>query len=246
MAHQAILAAAERRRQVVAEAGGFMRKKKNFAGKKSDLRQALALQMDRLDSLFPIWDVDGDGTISKKEFKRALRLMGVSATDAQMNAFCELCDEDGSGDLDLSELKRVLAATELPKPPPAPPKPLYLRFLSSSLEFLNTTAIQSFLYFAVVLIFQLLIDTVRLPRRIPNFPFLLLVALASPNVRRARTACKEHNLPPRACTSRAAATVRHMPHPRYPAPVTRPRRSSPRSFELAPRCSSTSAFTRRS
>ena len=163
MAHQAILAAAERRRQAAAEASGFLRKKKTspFAKQKHDLRTALALQVDRLDELFPIWDVDGDGTISKTEFTRALRLLGVSTTAAQVDAFCSLCDEDGSGDLDLNEIKQLLAATDMPKPDPPPPKPLYVRALTLTLDFLNTTAVQSVLYFAVVIIFQLLVDTLR-------------------------------------------------------------------------------------
>ena len=74
MAHQAILAAAERRRQTAAEAGGFLRKDKSRRRqlRKLSLQEALALERDRLDALFPIWDVDGDGDLSRKEVRGTL------------------------------------------------------------------------------------------------------------------------------------------------------------------------------
>ena len=91
MAYQAIVAARERRRSVAAEAGGFMRQnRKGKKNKKHDLRTALAVESERLDSLFPIWDADGDGQITKTEFRRAIKLMGVRVTDADLQAFCEM------------------------------------------------------------------------------------------------------------------------------------------------------------
>ena len=86
MAHQAILAAQERRRQTAAEAGGFMRKTKRRQGEQN-LRQALAAESGRLAELFAIWDADGDGSINRKEFSRALKMMGLRVSKEDFHAF---------------------------------------------------------------------------------------------------------------------------------------------------------------
>ena len=51
------------------------------------------------------WDTRGDGEISKAEFRKHARKLGVVATAADMNACFDSIDEDGGGTLDVEELK---------------------------------------------------------------------------------------------------------------------------------------------
>ena len=126
----------------------------------------LVAEADRLDSLFDIWDVDGDGSIDRKEFARALKLMGLRCSNDDFENFCDLCDEDKSGTLDLEEIRGLLQKTDPFREPPPPPLPFVVHIVRAILEFLNTDAVQSLLYFAVVVVFQLLVATLRVEEEI--------------------------------------------------------------------------------
>ena len=80
------------------------------------LRAMLAQRWMRAIDLLRDWDEDGNGTVSLREFTKALPVIGlkVSAETAQ-TLFAEF-DADGSGEVDLAELNRKLrigAAIEL-------------------------------------------------------------------------------------------------------------------------------------
>ena len=51
------------------------------------------------------WDTGGDGEISKSEFRKHSRNLGVVASTADLNECFDSIDEDGGGTLDVAELK---------------------------------------------------------------------------------------------------------------------------------------------
>ena len=53
-------------------------------GVRSTLRDAF--KSDRAIEIFKQWDEDGNGTIDKKEFRRAIRQMGLSAENEDLDA----------------------------------------------------------------------------------------------------------------------------------------------------------------
>ena len=61
-----------------------------------------------MTDLFREWDTDGSGTVSKKEFRRAIGALGYEAPRAELDrAFAEF-DTDRSGEIDVGELTRAL------------------------------------------------------------------------------------------------------------------------------------------
>ena len=143
-----------------------MRKTKRRTGQ-VNLRQALAAESGRLAELFALWDADGDGSINRKEFSRALKMMGLRVNKDDFNAFCKLCDADNSGTLDLDELQTLLASTVRPGSPlPQKPRSWPMALTLTIYNTLQTTAVQAILYLAVVVIFQTLTDTLRLKEEI--------------------------------------------------------------------------------
>ena len=61
-------------------------------------------------------DTDEDGTVSKKEFRRALPLLGLSAEKASADALYDSFDPDRSGSIDYKELAKVLKRTAVLPP----------------------------------------------------------------------------------------------------------------------------------
>jgi len=168
MAQQMILAAQKRRNtQDAAEAMGFVqqggRRRGKLDAKQGALRQALAQQRERLTQLFDLWDEDGNGEIDEKEFRRALRMLGLKPAPQDFTAFMALADGDGSGSIDLEELKELLDNTPpLEGPPPSPPRAWPIRICSMVYQFFASTAVQTFIYFIFVLVFQMLLDCLRM------------------------------------------------------------------------------------
>ena len=72
------------------------------------LASAIKKSAVRVIDLFQEWDLDRDGTISKKEFRRGLQSTSISATPADIDALFAKWDSDGSGALDYNELNRAL------------------------------------------------------------------------------------------------------------------------------------------
>ena len=62
----------------------------------------------RVIDLFREWDENGDGTVSKKEFRVAMPLLGLEVPIKSIDALFDEWDPDGSGKLDLKELTKVL------------------------------------------------------------------------------------------------------------------------------------------
>ena len=72
------------------------------------LTDIVAQNVVRVTDLFREWDTDGSGTVSKKEFRRAIGALGYEAPRAELDrAFAEF-DTDRSGEIDVGELTRAL------------------------------------------------------------------------------------------------------------------------------------------
>jgi len=80
-----------------------------------DMRKMLASKARKLEDLFKEWDEDGDGQISRKEWKKALDAVGINHNDYMINRLFDMFDEDGSGELDFAEIKAALKKPVLKK-----------------------------------------------------------------------------------------------------------------------------------
>ena len=64
----------------------------------------------KLKTLFNVWDEDASGTISSKEFRSALKSLGITASDAHMDALFDKLDKDRSGQLNYREMITAIKA----------------------------------------------------------------------------------------------------------------------------------------
>ena len=64
--------------------------------------------MVRVLDLFREWDENGDGTVSKQEFQRAMPMLGLQVPREEVALLFDSWDPDGSGMLELTELSRIL------------------------------------------------------------------------------------------------------------------------------------------
>ena len=74
----------------------------------TQLRDALSKNAVRVIDLFREWDSDGSGTVSKKEFAKAMPELGFDASEQDVSALFDSMDPDGSGALSLDELNKQL------------------------------------------------------------------------------------------------------------------------------------------
>jgi len=78
----------------------------------------LRAQSARVMDLFRSWDTDGDGLISKQEFRQCISVLGfLDVPRADADALFEMIDEDGSGEIDYNEMKEAIDPS--PKQPDA-------------------------------------------------------------------------------------------------------------------------------
>ena len=72
------------------------------------LQALLVEQAVRVIDLFREWDEDGNGIVSKDEFRKAMPLLGLEVPVSAIDELFDSWDPDGSGELDMKELNRVL------------------------------------------------------------------------------------------------------------------------------------------
>eukprot|EP00964_Phaeocystis_antarctica_P035246 scaffold20132_cov48-Phaeocystis_antarctica.AAC.1 len=72
------------------------------------LKEGLSKSSVRVIELFKEWDTDGDNKVSKKEFRKAMGLLGFSVPTKDIDALFDSWDPDGSGELTLAELAKEL------------------------------------------------------------------------------------------------------------------------------------------
>ena len=70
-------------------------------------------------ALFAQWDVDGDGLVSRLEFRRAMEVLGLGNEKSVIDALFDLMDYDDSGDITTAELGQALTPS-VTLPPPYP------------------------------------------------------------------------------------------------------------------------------
>ena len=72
------------------------------------LRDILSKNAVRVVDLFREWDEDGNGSVSKKEFRKAMPLLGFDAPRAQIDQLFDSFDPDGGGAISIDELNKAL------------------------------------------------------------------------------------------------------------------------------------------
>jgi len=83
------------------------------------LRGALKKSAARVMDLFREWDTDGDGSVSKKEFRKAMPLLGFTVAKEEVDKLFDEFDPDGSGQVGFKELQKMLKGPSAPPPAPA-------------------------------------------------------------------------------------------------------------------------------
>jgi len=83
------------------------------------LKIALSKNAGRVIDLFREWDADGDGQVSKKEFRKAMPLLGFDASKEVIDTLFDEYDDDGAGSIGYKELRKMLAPSAAPSAAPA-------------------------------------------------------------------------------------------------------------------------------
>mmetsp|Transcript_36996 Transcript_36996/g.92465 ORF Transcript_36996/g.92465 Transcript_36996/m.92465 type:complete len:382 (-) Transcript_36996:297-1442(-) len=82
---------------------------------------ALLQNRHALLDLFAEWDVNGDGLISKKEWRKGVEAIGLKAPITEVNALFDSYDTDGSGTIELTEMLGKMEATSRASQPTSQP-----------------------------------------------------------------------------------------------------------------------------
>ena len=59
------------------------------SGVVSNWQSALVSQADKMETLLKSWDSDGDGKISRREFRRGIKKLGVGAPEREARAIAQ-------------------------------------------------------------------------------------------------------------------------------------------------------------
>ena len=158
MAHQAILAADRRRKKEGADkACGNL--SEDDLGVKA-LLGVLDQQKRKLGKAFEMWDSDGNGTLDKQELRSALFMLGIKPTQKDLDAFFNLFSEEKQKEgVALEDLRMLLEGDSDEQNKQS--RSLPLRVVYGLYDLINTMAVQTLLYLAFVVLFQLLTDTLR-------------------------------------------------------------------------------------
>ena len=142
-------------------AGRRAHESRNIDDQRLKLREALLNNADKLSRKFKEWDEDGDGGVSKDEFRKAVPQMGIpmmlGIPREDIDDLFDALDVDGSGSISYKELKKLLENKPVIKNP-------IKRAAIAALELANSTTVQTLLYVAFVAVFQMLTETLRNPK----------------------------------------------------------------------------------
>ena len=87
------------------------------------LAEALRANSTRVLDLFRDWDADGDGEVSRAEFRRAMPQLGLDVPVSEVDKLFNEWDKDGGGALSLKELTKILNRARVAGGAPSPPAP---------------------------------------------------------------------------------------------------------------------------
>ena len=88
------------------------------------LADMLDVNYSRVSDLFRAWDTNGDGKISRTEFRRAMEFLKLPSTDAEIDELFDKFDRDGSGSLNFKELQKEIQLARKRASSPSRPAPL--------------------------------------------------------------------------------------------------------------------------
>ena len=74
------------------------------------IQEALSKQGARVMDLFREWDTDGDGEVSREEFRKAMPMLGLDVPRVAVDALFDSFDKDGGGSIDYKEMSKMLRA----------------------------------------------------------------------------------------------------------------------------------------
>ena len=97
--HDELVATAEKAEQDLAD----LKKEQSLA-----LKVAGKTKNARAIELAKKWDLQGNGSVSRVDFRTNVRNLGLKAEDAEIDALFARMDDDGSGSMDLGELRTAL------------------------------------------------------------------------------------------------------------------------------------------
>ena len=75
---------------------------------RSQIRDYLSANAVRVIDLFREWDDDGTGSVSRDEFRKAMKALGLSVSRKQLDELFDAWDPDKSGQLEIRELEKLL------------------------------------------------------------------------------------------------------------------------------------------
>merc|ERR1712138_122418 len=74
-----------------------------------DNNQLTEEQIAEFKEAFPLFDKDGDGTITTKELGTVMRSLGQNPTEAELQDMINEVDADGNGTIDFPEFLSLMA-----------------------------------------------------------------------------------------------------------------------------------------
>lgn len=98
--HAATLRHGEAAQKAGAAFGGGKIEASSASDFQSQLQYVIAHDMKKVIDVFRDWDEDGSGTIDKKEFRKAVKALGLMAPQSDVDALFDSFDNDGGGSID--------------------------------------------------------------------------------------------------------------------------------------------------
>jgi hypothetical protein len=75
----------------------------------AQIRLFMSEHAAKIIDLFREWDLDGDGRVTKAEFRKAAPKIGLDVPVEQIDELFDSFDPSGDGEIEYSELKKALA-----------------------------------------------------------------------------------------------------------------------------------------
>ena len=90
----------------------WLAKERDAVKKSLPWKKALVLVKHLVISIFHLWDENGDGKLTRVEFRHGIQRLGFEASATECNDLFNRFDVDGDNRIDLNELSRMLDCLE--------------------------------------------------------------------------------------------------------------------------------------